>query len=157
MPEFAQQDRATEPTQHEIMMIDVLSELRIVREEYRQLRIQMDAIDVAQLEIRAQITTAITAGQDNMASRVGRIDGHINNIARDQNNALESKHCGEEYKSSRNNLMKRMVKHKRWERVSHLRRSETSKGKIQNLKERCTGQSPRFAESSPDVKELLIS
>ena len=95
VPENVQQDHVTEPThERETMLVKIVSGLRTVREEYRQLRIRMEGIDVHQIEAlkkeRAQITTAITARQDNMAGRFGRIEGHTNNIGRGQNHALES-------------------------------------------------------------------
>ena len=71
-----------------------MSELRIVKEEGRQLRIRMVGVyarQIAALNTRwSHVTIELTSRQNTLATRIGRIKGHINNIARDQNDALES-------------------------------------------------------------------
>ena len=51
----------------------------------------VDARHTEALKIEwAHITTEITARQNTMVNRASRIEGHINNLEHDQNNALES-------------------------------------------------------------------
>ena len=73
----------------EVPLIDIFNELRMVKLECRQLRIRVDNVDPQQTGAWG-VVAEITSRQNAMATRIGRIEVHINTTAQDQSNALES-------------------------------------------------------------------
>ena len=85
--------------EQEVTLTTVMNKLRIVKDEGRQVRTKMEGVDARQMDARQMeasktewfhVTTEITARQNTLAARIGRVEGHLDILTDDQNNALES-------------------------------------------------------------------
>ena len=73
-------------------MIDVLNEIRIVQQECRQVRTQVENVFPTAATTRAweQSLAEITSRQDALTTRIRQIETHTSVIAQDQNSAADS-------------------------------------------------------------------
>ena len=86
MPEVGRPSLETRPVhEHEDTLADVVNELRIGKEESRQLRTRMEGVDARQIKALntewVHVTAEIAARQNTMAARVGRIEGRKHHSA----------------------------------------------------------------------------
>ena len=75
----------------EVPLIDVLNELRLVKQECRQLRTQVENVAPVADELHeTAVVELVVSRQDSLMARMERLENCLRTVVQDQNNAAET-------------------------------------------------------------------